>query len=240
MGHNRRRRPTGGRRATFAAVALILGGGGLMAANVYASATEGGSGSDGKPWTTGAVTIDCPDVGSELTTVPDDARAEVDKELAQLDQQTAAAYQQLQDNAQAVRQDDSFADNAVMKPLKEKRAATIERIAVAVDRTGDRPQGLDDLAECTLRTDEPQNGDNGQNGDNARAVRTVKATRTAATSRTATAARPATATRTATAVRPATAPCPPTTWTSPPSSPRSNPRTRPQAPPAAPSPPAAV
>ncbi|MGW3016728.1 DUF1996 domain-containing protein [Streptomyces longwoodensis] len=136
-----------------------------MAANVYASATEGGSGSDGKPWTTGAVTLDCPDVGSELTTVPDDARTEVDKELALLDQQIAAAYRQLQDNAQAVRQDDSFADNAVMNPLTEKRSATIERIAVAVDRTGDRPQGLDDLAECTLRTDESQNGDNGQNGD---------------------------------------------------------------------------
>jgi hypothetical protein len=140
-----------------------------MAANVYASATEGGSGSDGKPWTTGAVTIDCPDVGSALTAVPDDARAEVDKELALLDQQTAAAYQQLQDNAQAVRQDDSFADNAVMNPLEEKRSATIERIAVAVDRTGDRPQGLEDLAACTLRTDESQNGENGQNGQNGQA-----------------------------------------------------------------------
>ncbi|MFJ9717323.1 DUF1996 domain-containing protein [Streptomyces sp. NPDC101213] len=140
-----------------------------MAANVYASATEGGQG----PWTSGSVTVDCPDVGSRLTSVPDAAGEEVDRELALLDQQTAAAYRQLQESAQAVRDDSGFADNAVMNPLKEKRAATIERIGIAIDRVGDRPEGLADLAACTLRTADDKaaeeaggNGGDGQDQGN--------------------------------------------------------------------------
>ncbi|WP_324788256.1 DUF1996 domain-containing protein [Streptomyces sp. H51] len=162
MGRSTRRRPTGPRRATFAAFALILGGGGLVGVNVYASATEGGSGG-GAAQTRGAMagTIDCPDVGARLTQVPDQARADVDKELALLDQQTAEAYQRLQTTAPEQRQDSGFADNAIMNPLKEKRAATIERIAVAIDRVGDRPAGLDSLAACTLTVPDAQAGGQG-------------------------------------------------------------------------------
>ncbi|MFE0454629.1 DUF1996 domain-containing protein [Streptomyces sp. NPDC058914] len=130
-----------------------------MAANVYASATEDDA---GKPWTSGSVTIDCPDVGTRLTSVPDQAAQEVDRELALLDEQIAAAYRQLQGSAQAVREDVGFADNAVMNPLKEKRGATIDRIANAIDRVGDRPEGLQDLAACSLRTADDQAGQGGQ------------------------------------------------------------------------------
>lgn len=51
-----------------------------MAANVYASATDGGSGGDsaqtrsGTGVRTAGATIDCPDVGSKLTSVPEQAR----------------------------------------------------------------------------------------------------------------------------------------------------------------------
>lgn len=141
---------------TFAAVALMLGGGGLVAANVYASATEGGWGGQSGPDATGQVksagmaTIDCPDVGSRLTNVPDGARADVDRALAELDRQTASAYQQLQASAQALSADPHAADDSVMNPLKDKRSATIERIAVAIDRVGDRPEGLESLAACAL------------------------------------------------------------------------------------------
>ncbi|MDQ0585106.1 hypothetical protein QF030_007284 [Streptomyces rishiriensis] len=172
MVQNRRRRQTGGRRATFAALALIIGGGGLMGVNVYASATEDGSDGNSAQGGNSAVTIDCPDVGDKLTTVPEQASAEVDGELAQLDEQIAAAYRQLQESAESVRQDAEFADNAVMNPLKEKRGATIQRIAEAIDRAGDRPEGLEDLAGCTLRANDDQadegadgNGDENQNGD---------------------------------------------------------------------------
>ncbi|WP_257004426.1 DUF1996 domain-containing protein [Streptomyces sp. SA15] len=138
----------------------MLGGGGLVAANVYASATEGDPGSgvsaqqsgdaeSGR--TTGAATIDCPDVGAELTEVPQGARAEVDKDLALLDQQIADAYGQLRDPARAAQGDSGAVGSEIIDPLKEERAATIERIAAAIDRVGERPEGLDTLAACELR-----------------------------------------------------------------------------------------
>jgi len=150
----------------MAAVALMLGGGGLVAANVYASASEGGWGGDaaqqGSPdAASDGATIDCPDIGTQLTSVPDEAKTEVDAQLALLDQQITEAYQKLKDSTESIRQDASFADNAIMNPLKEKRAATIGRIDDAIARVGDRPEGLDALAGCTLIA--PTNGD--QNGD---------------------------------------------------------------------------
>ncbi|MEV8127398.1 DUF1996 domain-containing protein [Streptomyces sp. NPDC085944] len=153
LGHNRRRRPTRARRATFAAVALILGGGGLVAVNVFASATESGNaavplGSSGV-----AATVDCPDPTERLTAVPEQARPEVDTELAHLDEQVAAAYRQLQEAARTA-DDGTLDEGAILDPLKRERTATIERIAAAVDEAGDRPKGLDTLAECTLRRTE--------------------------------------------------------------------------------------
>ncbi|WP_151479923.1 DUF1996 domain-containing protein [Streptomyces albicerus] len=150
----------------------MLGGGGLVAANVYATASESdstrqsGQNQAGQVLASGAATIDCPDVGSQLTAVPDQAKTEVDGELALLDKQIAEAYQRLQNSAQAIEQDGGFADSAIMNPLKDKRAATIERISIAIDRVGDRPQGLEDFAACTLRAsgNQPGQGD-GQNGD---------------------------------------------------------------------------
>ncbi|NUS24848.1 MAG: DUF1996 domain-containing protein [Streptomyces sp.] len=135
-----------------------------MAANVYASATEDTSPttlSSDDGW--GAGTIDCPDVGDALTSVPDDARADVDKELAQLDQQTAQAYQALQNPAVQGRE---AAQSQIVDPLSESRASTIERIAAALDRTGERPEGLDKLATCTLREPEAQ-ATGGENANQA-------------------------------------------------------------------------
>ncbi|WP_328936240.1 MULTISPECIES: DUF1996 domain-containing protein [unclassified Streptomyces] len=151
----------------MAAVALMLGGGGLVAANVYASASEGWGGDttqQGSPdAASDGATIDCPDIGTQLTTVPDAAKTEVDNQLALLDQQITEAYQKLKDSTESIRQDASFADNAIMNPLKEKRAATIGRIDDAIARVGDRPEGLDALAGCTLIA--PTNGSDDQSGD---------------------------------------------------------------------------
>ncbi|MEU0222055.1 DUF1996 domain-containing protein, partial [Streptomyces sp. NPDC006265] len=144
-----------------------------MAANVYASATDAGSGGDsaqtrsGTGIRTAGATIDCPDVGSKLTSVPEQARGEVDKELALLDEQIAKAYQRLSESAQQVQQDPGFADNAVVNPLKEKRAATLERMAIAIDRVGDRPEGLEALAACTVEdgNEAPAEGEGQDGGD---------------------------------------------------------------------------
>ncbi|WP_078606519.1 DUF1996 domain-containing protein [Streptomyces violaceorubidus] len=153
MGHNRRRRPTGARRATFGAVALILGGSGLVAVNVFASATESGDaavplGSSGV-----AATVDCPDLSERLTAVPEQARPEVDTQLAHLDEQIAAAYRALQGAARTA-DDGTLDEGAILDPLKKERAATIERVAAAVEKAGGRPEGLDTLAECALRRTE--------------------------------------------------------------------------------------
>ncbi|WP_435834110.1 DUF1996 domain-containing protein, partial [Streptomyces albogriseolus] len=122
----------------------------MMAANVYASATDGGT-TDAQVLS-GAATIDCPDVATQLTEVPDQARAEVDRELAGLDAQIAEAYKRLGESADAIRQDPGFAENAIAGPLKDKRAAVLARIGAAVEKAGaERPQGLDDLAACAVR-----------------------------------------------------------------------------------------
>ncbi|MFF3409271.1 DUF1996 domain-containing protein [Streptomyces sp. NPDC002742] len=154
MGRNTRRRPTGARRATSAAFALILGGGGLVAVNVYASATETGAGGDPlgvHVLAAGSATIDCPDVGDQLKMVPDAAKGDVDKELAVMDQQIAEAYQQLQAKADQMQQNGDSGADAIMNPLKEKRAEAIGRIVAAIDAAGDPPSGLDGLAACILR-----------------------------------------------------------------------------------------
>ncbi|MFD8931184.1 DUF1996 domain-containing protein [Streptomyces mirabilis] len=163
----------GAQRATFAAAALILGGGGLVAVNVYASATESGSaGAPGQAnpsnqtWS-GAGTIDCPDVGSKLAEVPQQARADVDKELALLDQQVSEAYARMTSEQQAKAQDADFVQNAILGPLKEKRGAVIDRIKTGFKNAGaEAPNSLDALATCTaVPADPTQNNPGGQNGN---------------------------------------------------------------------------
>ncbi|MDO0917304.1 DUF1996 domain-containing protein [Streptomyces sp. DT2A-34] len=172
--NTRKRSKTTGGKVIAAAAALTLGAGGLVVVNVYASAHEtsgantvkrSSQGGTGQAAASEASTIDCPDVGSRLQQVPDQARVEVDKQLALLDSQISEAYQRLQSSTRAIEQDSDFADNAIMGPLKDKRVATIDRIAIAIGRVGDRPQGLESLAACTLRASGSQNdaGDN-QNG----------------------------------------------------------------------------
>jgi hypothetical protein len=54
----------------------------------------------------------------------------------------------------------NFVNNAILGPLKDKRVATINRIATAIGRTAAKPTGLDSLAPCAL---------NGAGGGNANA-----------------------------------------------------------------------
>ncbi|MDX3387472.1 DUF1996 domain-containing protein [Streptomyces niveiscabiei] len=166
------------RQAVAAAAGLVVAAGGLVAFNVYASAHESGddaanraSGQAPQVLAAGAAsTISCPDVGARLTSVPDRARAQVDRELALLDRQVSEAYQRLRGSARAIQQDSGFAGNAIMGPLKDKRLATIDRIAIAIGRSGARPQGLESLAACTLRAvgggaGQGEGGGGGQRGN---------------------------------------------------------------------------
>ncbi|MFD3607590.1 DUF1996 domain-containing protein [Streptomyces atroolivaceus] len=165
---SRKKRSTPANRAIAAAVALILGGGGLVAVNVYASAGEGGSGSPPGQARNAArqlSTIDCPDAGISLPGVPDGARPEVDRELAAMDTQITDAYRQFADRKERIARDPALAENAVLGPLRDKRAASLDRIGIAVERAdGDRPQGLEGLAGCSLRADDADGRGGGQEG----------------------------------------------------------------------------
>ncbi|MDQ0955459.1 hypothetical protein QFZ24_009382 [Streptomyces phaeochromogenes] len=163
----RKRSKTTGGKLMAAAAALTLGAGGLVVVNVYASAHEtsdadtlkrSSQGGTGQAAASEASTIDCPDVGDRLQQVPEQARAEVDRELASLDNQISEAYQKLQSSTRAIQQDSGFANNAIMGPLKDKRVATIDRIALSIGRVGNKPQGLESLAACSLRAADDQNG----------------------------------------------------------------------------------
>lgn len=166
MRRNTRRRSTTARRAIGSAAALAIGAGGLVAVNIYASADETSAPkgtAQNQALAAGTSTIDCPDVGQQLTSVPAKAKAQVDKELALLDKQISEAYQRLSTSQKAIQQDPNFAQNAIVGPLKDKRKATIDRIAIAIGRVAAKPQGLDALAACTLRA----TGNQGGNDTNA-------------------------------------------------------------------------
>ncbi|GAA3787226.1 hypothetical protein GCM10023083_23840 [Streptomyces phyllanthi] len=145
--------------------AVAMGAGGIVAANIYASAGETNTKASAQNQAAGASTIDCPDVGQQLKSVPAQARAQVDKELALLDKQISEAYQRLSTSQRAIQQDANFAQNAIVGPLKDKRKATIDRIAIAIGRVGTKPQGLDALAACKLSTT-GNNTNAGQAGNN--------------------------------------------------------------------------
>ncbi len=171
MGRNSRRRPTGARRATFAAVALILGGGGLVAANVYASASEnwgGGANQNGTDQVkSGTVTIDCPDVGQKLTDVPNAAKQNVDTELSTLDKQITEAYERLASTRQAQADDANYVQNEILGPLKDNRSAVIDRIKADYQKAGGTaPGAVDGMAACTgMAADQGQPPADGQNGE---------------------------------------------------------------------------
>ncbi|ATL27230.1 putative secreted protein [Streptomyces formicae] len=125
-----------------ASAALLLGGGGLIAVNVYANAEEGAD--QPPPQSAGqqVSTISCPDVANQLPDVPDAARGEVDRRLADLDTQITQAY-----DAFGRTQD----KESVLPPLEEQRRGTLGEIGRSMEQAGARPDGLDGMAPCTLR-----------------------------------------------------------------------------------------
>ncbi|MEU8529556.1 MULTISPECIES: DUF1996 domain-containing protein [Streptomyces] len=164
-----RKRSTLASRAIVASAALILGGGGLVAVNVYASAGQGQWGQNPSgPRQPAMSTIDCPDVGAELTEVPQGARGSVDRELATLDGQITVAYQRFADNRERIAQDPEFARQQILQPLQNERLVILQRIVALIDREGgEPPKKLESLAPCTLRADDEKGGGAGGGDDGA-------------------------------------------------------------------------
>ncbi|WP_405579526.1 hypothetical protein [Streptomyces sp. NBC_01092] len=139
------------RRVTFigGAAAVALSGtviaGFALAGETTASSKSGGTNAR---TLAGPGTVSCPDVKSKLPAVPATAKAEIDRNLALLNTQIQEANKRLVDTVG--QGGPNFVQNAILGPLKDKRVATINRMATAIGRTAARPQGLDSLAPCTL------------------------------------------------------------------------------------------
>ncbi|MGA4897888.1 hypothetical protein ACPCAJ_08165, partial [Streptomyces griseoincarnatus] len=127
-----------------AAVALT---GAVIAGTALAGESSEGGGADARTLA-GPGTVSCPDVASQLPAIPASAQAEVDRNLALLDQQITEANKRLVDTVG--QGGPNFVQNAILGPLEDKRVATVNRIATAIGRTADRPAGLDSLAPCSL------------------------------------------------------------------------------------------
>ncbi|MEV5180732.1 hypothetical protein AB0K88_13305 [Streptomyces werraensis] len=117
-----------------------------MGGDTGAGGGDAGAGQGGDA--SGAGTVSCPDVASRLPAVPASAQAEVTRNLQQLDQQIAEANKRLVDTVG--QGGPNFVRNAILGPLEDKRAAAIDRIALSIGRTAERPADLAPLAACTL------------------------------------------------------------------------------------------
>ncbi|MFF4540494.1 hypothetical protein [Streptomyces aureus] len=124
----------------------------LSAAVIAGSALAGEKHDNAQNVTTKAAanTVNCPAVAPSLPAVPASAKAEVDRNLALLNTQIAEANKRLVDTVG--QGGPNFIQNAILGPLKDKRVATVNRIATAIGRTAAKPQGLDALAPCSLNT----------------------------------------------------------------------------------------
>ncbi|WP_085066828.1 hypothetical protein [Catenuloplanes japonicus] len=116
---------------------LTLIGGGLG----VALAGTGSSSASGQ-------TIVCPTVADKLPAIPASAQAEVDRNLALLETQIQEANNRLATSAGEGGA--NFVQNAILGPLAGKRASTIDRIAIAIGRTAEKPTNLGGLDQCSL------------------------------------------------------------------------------------------
>ncbi|MER5516401.1 hypothetical protein [Streptomyces sp. NPDC002763] len=129
-----------------AAVALS---GAIIAGSALAGTPDKSSGtSNARTLAASPGTITCPDVASQLPAIPASAQAEVDRNLTLLQTQIQEANKRLVDTVG--QGGPNFVNNAILGPLKDKRVATVNRIATAIGRTAAKPTGLDALAPCTL------------------------------------------------------------------------------------------
>ena len=138
------------RVAIIGGAAAVALSGAVIAGSALAGETSKSSGTSARTLASPG-TITCPDVRSQLPAIPASAQAEVERNLTLLDTQIAEANKRLVDTVG--QGGPNFVQNAILGPLEDKRIATVNRIATAIGRTAEKPQGLDALAPCTLNAD---------------------------------------------------------------------------------------
>ncbi|MEU6144837.1 hypothetical protein ABZ848_31375 [Streptomyces sp. NPDC047081] len=139
------------RVAIIGGAAAVALSGAVIAGTALAGTPSKSSGDNARTLAASPGTITCPDVASQLPAIPASAQAEVTRNLTLLQTQIDEANKRLVDTVG--QGGDNFVQNAILGPLEDKRIATINRIATAIGRTADKPQGLDALAPCTLNAD---------------------------------------------------------------------------------------
>jgi hypothetical protein len=149
--------------------AAVVLSGAVIAGNALAGETSKSSTNATTKAASSPGTVNCPAVAPSLPAIPASAQAEVTRNLTLLDTQIAEANKRLVDTVG--QGGPNFVQNAILGPLKDKRVATINRIATAIGRTAAKPTGLDSLAPCTLNA-------NGVNSGGAAATATPSATAT--------------------------------------------------------------
>jgi F0F1-type ATP synthase membrane subunit b/b' len=136
------------RVALIGGAAAVVLTGAVIAGSALAGEPAGSKNSTAARTLADPGTITCPDVASQLPEIPASAQAEVDRNLTLLQTQIDEANKRLVDTVG--QGGPNFVQNAILGPLEDKRIATVNRIATAIGRTAEKPQGLDALAPCTL------------------------------------------------------------------------------------------
>ncbi|MGW5723539.1 hypothetical protein ACWEVP_45740 [Amycolatopsis sp. NPDC003865] len=141
---------TGGRHRLSRRTKIATAGLGLAiaAGALVIATTVGDPGAANAAGAASGGQITCPDVASRLPAIPASAQAEVQRNLDLLTTQITEANNRLVSTAG--QGGPNFVQNAILGPLKDKRVSTIDRIAIAIGRQGQKPQGLDSLATCSL------------------------------------------------------------------------------------------
>jgi hypothetical protein len=110
--------------------------------------SENGSGNgSGTGSSASGKTIECP--LPVVQNVPAQAKAEVDREFANLSKQQAEANERLRTSAG--QGGPNFVQNAILGPLEDKRIAALNRIETAIGRVAAKPEGLERFATCSLK-----------------------------------------------------------------------------------------
>ena len=131
--------------------ALAIGGGALLMTDNNASAARQAPNRT-EAARQSSTTIQCPDVATRLSDVPQKARPAVDKELAQMDNQVAAAYKQL--SAQGAKAaDQEWVRTRVLEPLSSQRRSALNRISTRMGGS-QQASGLSSMASCTVKQGE--------------------------------------------------------------------------------------
>jgi hypothetical protein len=136
---------------TLATCSLNQGGGGDAAPEPTEVPAGNGGGADGGDGgdAGAAPTVNCPAIAGELGAVPAQAQAEIGRNLALLNTQIAEANKRLVSSQGEG--GPAFIQNAILGPLKDKRVATINRMATAIGRNAAKPVlDVQTLATCSL------------------------------------------------------------------------------------------